>query len=208
MADTTPDGGGQDGGPHEDADKAAWRRRLLAARRALPSGVRAARDAALGAAAGRLAAAAHGPVCAYVPVGSEPGGRGLPDALAAAGADVLLPVVPAGPGPLLWARFDGTFTPGPLGLREPAGARLPASVIGTAALVLVPALAADRAGTRLGRGGGYYDRTLPLAAPDTPLVVLLGEGELVDRLPAEPHDRPVTAALLPVVGLVTLGNIR
>ena len=64
----------------------------------------------------------------------------------------------------------------------------------------------DGSGRRLGRGGGFYDRTLQLAAPGTPLVVLLNDEELVDGIPAEPHDRPVTAALLAEAGLTTLGN--
>jgi 5-formyltetrahydrofolate cyclo-ligase len=170
----------------------------------MPEGARATRDAALTAAAVRLADGTAGPVCAYVPVGPEPGGPTLVGALVAEGHDVLLPVVPRVRGPLDWARFDGTFARGPLGLREPAGPRMGTEAIGMAGLVLVPGLAADRDGVRLGRGGGYYDRTLPLAR--APLVILLYDDELVDRLPAEEHDHPVTAALLPRAGLVTLGK--
>jgi 5-formyltetrahydrofolate cyclo-ligase len=170
----------------------------------MPEDVRATRDAALTTAAVRLAADATGPICAYVPVGPEPGGPTLIAALVAEGHDVLLPVVPREKGPLDWALFDGAFAPGPLGLREPAGARLGVEAISKAGLVLVPGLAADRQGIRLGRGGGYYDRTLPYAR--SPLVILLYDDELVERLPAEPHDHPVTAALLPHAGLVTLGK--
>lgn len=184
--------------------KAEWRAQLLAARRAVRGDVRTARDAALTAGAVALAAETVGPVCAYVPVGSEPGGAGLADALATTGRDVLLPVVPPERGPLEWARFDGAFARGPLGLREPTGPRLGPAAIATAGLVLVPALAADRRGVRLGRGAGYYDRTLPLAA--ALLVVLVDDDELVESLPAEPHDWRVTAALLPAAGLVTLGK--
>lgn len=211
-------------------DKSAWRRRLLAARKALPPEARTARDRALRASAVELARslgagpspagaatpdgsgvaslpreARRGPVCAYLPIGTEPGGSGLPDALANAGVEVWLPVVPATPGPLDWAPHDGGVAPGPLGLREPTGARLGPSAIARAALVLVPALAVDRRGVRLGRGGGFYDRTLPLATGL--LVALLGDGELVDELPADPHDRPVAAVLLPGAGLVTLGKL-
>jgi 5-formyltetrahydrofolate cyclo-ligase len=182
--------------------KDGWRRRFLDARRALTAEERLARDAALAAGAARLAADTAGPVCAYHPVGTEPGGPGLVAALVAAGARVLLPVVTG--GPLDWAGA-GELAPAAFGLQEPVGPRLGPSTIGKAALVLVPALGADRTGTRLGRGKGHYDRTLALAAPGTPLVVLLGDGELVERLPAEPHDRPVTHALLRE-GLVTLGK--
>jgi 5-formyltetrahydrofolate cyclo-ligase len=185
-------------------DKEAWRARLLTARDALSADARAARDAALVAAALRLAASTGGPICAYVPVGAEPGGPTLVSELVDAGHEVLLPVVPRERGPLEWAQFDGTFARGPLGLREPAGERLGVEAIGTAALVLVPGLAVDRRGIRLGRGAGYYDRSLPFAR--APLVMLLHDDELVERLPAEPHDHPVTAALVPKAGLVTLGK--
>jgi 5-formyltetrahydrofolate cyclo-ligase len=172
--------------------------------------VRAARATALAASAVRLAATTGGPVCAYVPVGSEPGSPELVAALHAAGNEVLLPVVPPVGGPLEWAAYTGpeSLAAGPLGLREPTGPRLGPAAIARARLVLVPGLAADRSGVRLGRGGGHYDRTLPLAAPDVPLVIVLNDDELVERLPAEPHDRRVTGALLADAGLVTLGNNR
>jgi 5-formyltetrahydrofolate cyclo-ligase len=187
-----------------DAAKRALRDRLSSARRALPAAVRAERAQALTRSAVSVAAGTGGPVCAYFPVGSEPGSPELVDALVAAGHEVLLPVVPRQRGPLEWARFDGSFARGPLGLREPTGERLGVEAIGRAALVLVPGLAVDRRGIRLGQGAGYYDRSLPFARG--PLVMLLGDDELVERLPAEPHDHPVTAALLPKAGLVTLGK--
>ncbi|MFZ0875798.1 MAG: 5-formyltetrahydrofolate cyclo-ligase, partial [Pseudonocardiaceae bacterium] len=71
-------------------------------------------------------------------------------------------------------------------------------------LVLVPALAVDRTGVRLGRGGGHYDRTLPLATPGTPLVAIVRDDEVLAALPAQPHDVPVTAALTPARGLIPL----
>jgi 5-formyltetrahydrofolate cyclo-ligase len=149
-------------------------------------------------------------VCAYVPVGSEPGSLELVAALHAAGHEVLLPVVPPAAGPLDWAVYTGpdSLAAGPLGLLEPTGPRLGPDAVGRARLVLVPGLAADHSGVRLGRGAGHYDRTLPLAAPDVPLVIVLNDEELVEQLPAEPHDRRVTSALLADAGLVTLGNNR
>jgi 5-formyltetrahydrofolate cyclo-ligase len=191
--------------------KPEWRARLTAARRALPAPVRTERAAALIAAAVRLATTTGGPVCAYVPVGTEPGagppaGSQLPDALHAAGLDVLLPVVPDRPGPLDWAYYGGAddLAAGPIGLREPAGARLGPAAIGRARLVLVPALAVDRRGIRIGRGAGYYDRSLPLATPGVPVVVLVHDEELVDELPAEPHDARMTGVLRAAYGLAPL----
>lgn len=192
-------------------DKALWRVRLLAARRGLPAAVRAERARALARSALDLAATTGGPVCAYLPIGVEPGSIDLLDALRAAGHEVLLPVVPPTPGPLDWATYGGPddLAPGPLGLRQPVAPRRGVQAIGSARLVLVPALAADRAGGRLGRGGGYYDRTLGLAAPGTPLVAVLNEEELVDAVPTEPHDRRVTGVLLTETGFLALaGNKR
>jgi 5-formyltetrahydrofolate cyclo-ligase len=66
--------------------------------------------------------------------------------------------------------------------------------------VVVPALAVDRRGVRLGRGGGSYDRALTRAAGLT--VALLYDGETVEELPAEEHDVPVKAVVTPSGGLV------
>ena len=119
---------------------------------------------------------------------------------------MLLPVVPARHGALDWARYTGPadVAPGPLGLRQPTGSRLgPAAVTG-AGLVLVPALAVDRSGIRLGRGRGYYDRTLPAVRPGTAVVAVVRDEELVERLPADRHDVPVSAALTPAQGRLAL----
>jgi len=191
------------------AQKQAWRQRLRAARRAQPAQLRAARGAALAWAVTRLAAqrATGRPVCAYRPVGTEPAWAPGLDLLCAAGHDVLLPVVATRCGPLEWARYEGPgrLTRGPFGLREPAGPRLGVEAIGHALLVLVPALAADRRGVRLGQGAGHYDRSLPLADPAALLVVVLNDEELVDELPAEPHDVRMGVALLAEAGVVSLG---
>jgi 5-formyltetrahydrofolate cyclo-ligase len=70
-------------------------------------------------------------------------------------------------------------------------------VVAAADVVLVPALAVDPAGNRLGRGGGSYDRALARARADAALVAVLHDGEMVERVPVQPHDIPVGAALLP-----------
>jgi 5-formyltetrahydrofolate cyclo-ligase len=71
------------------------------------------------------------------------------------------------------------------------------AAIGTAALVLVPAFAVDGAGQRLGRGGGSYDRALLRVAVQTPIAALLFDGEIVDQVPIEEWDLPVTAVVTP-----------
>ena len=190
------------------AEKAAWRRRIRAARRARDPEVRARHAALLTEAALGLASRIDGPVCAHLPIGVEPWSPAGVEALRSAGHEVLLPVVADREGPLDWARYEGpdALLPGLLGLREPAGTRLGPDAVRRAGLVLLPALAADRSGVRLGQGGGFYDRTLPRVDASVPLVVVLDEGELVDALPAEPHDRRVTAALLPETGVTMLGS--
>jgi len=113
--------------------------------------------------------------------------RPLPDeppvaALLAARPDVLLPVLlPDG---------DLDWTAG--------GDRLGCEAVASCDLVLVPALAVDRTGARLGRGGGSYDRALARVHGVT--VAVLYDGEYVDSLPSEPHDVPVLAVATPTYG--------
>ncbi len=90
------------------------------------------------------------------------------------------------------------------GLLEPAGPRLGPEALADCDLVLVPALAVDRAGRRLGRGGGSYDRALPRARGL--VVAVLHDGELVEQLPAEPHDVAVRAVVTPSGGLMHLAR--
>lgn len=195
---------------HSTLSKAEWRARLLAERADAPVGVHVSEARAIAATVRELPGIGTGTTaCCYVPFGSEPGSLALVDALAATGARVLLPVVPDVPGPLRWAGYAGrtSLVPGRWrGLREPSGPRLPAAVIAEAAVVLVPALAVDRSGVRLGRGAGFYDRSLPLAAADARLIAVVRDSELVPRLPAEEHDVRMSAALTPGRGLIVLAE--
>ena len=186
--------------------KAELRAAILLARRALPPKVHDAEAQALTGHLAVLIANAQ-TVCAYVPVGSEPGSLELVDSLHRRGVRVLLPVAGAAdvPEPLQW----GAYRPGELigaryGLQEPAPPWLGADAIADASVILVPALAVDRAGIRLGRGAGLYDRSLTLADVAAQLIAVVRDDELVDRLPAEPHDVRMTHALTPRGGLVML----
>lgn len=185
--------------------KAEWRARLLAARAEVPIGVRAVDADALARTAARMVAELEAStVCGYLPFGAEPGSLRLVTELAGTGTRVLLPVIPANRGPLEWAAYhdENSLVSGPLpGLLEPSGERLPPTEIAKAELVLVPALAVDTDGVRLGRGAGYYDRTLPLAAPGARLVAVVRDEEVVPRLPAEPHDVRMTGVMTPSAGL-------
>ena len=184
--------------------KRELRSAILRRRRALTPEQRQADAEALARRAPELAG--HGGVvCAYVPIGTEPGSPAMLDALIEAGARVLLPVTRPDV-PLSWGWYrPGHLTEAQFGLLEPATPHLPPDAIGQAGVILVPALGVDRAGVRLGRGAGFYDRSLALAASDALLVAVVYDDDLLPALPAEPHDVPMTHALTPRSGLVKLG---
>jgi 5-formyltetrahydrofolate cyclo-ligase len=131
-------------------------------------------------------------VAAYVPLETEPGGAALVPALAAAAERLLLPVL-LDDNDLDWAAYDGALKPGRFGLREPVGPRLGREAVAEADLVLLPGLAVSDDGTRLGQGGGSYDRVLRRV--DAPTVVLLYPGEYRADVPCEPHDQRVCGAV-------------
>ncbi|MEV6725250.1 5-formyltetrahydrofolate cyclo-ligase [Streptomyces xanthochromogenes] len=184
------------------SEKAVLRRGLLDARKRLSgdellNASRALADRAL--ALPELAAA--NTVAAYVSVGSEPGTRALIDSLHTRGVRVLLPVL-LPDNDLDWAPYAGPehLRPAGRGLLEPDGERLGPDAVTAADAVLLPGLAVDARGMRLGRGGGSYDRVLARigAAGRAPaLVVLLYANEVVARVPEEPHDHPVQAVVTP-----------
>ncbi len=184
------------------------RRQNLAAREALDAADHATEAALLTATVCAMPLPAT--VCAYVPVGREPGAVSMLDALCDAGARVLLPITvtdSAGAAqPLRWAEYrPGELERARYGLLEPAGPGLPPEELARARLVLVPALAVDRHGHRLGRGAGFYDRSLPLRDPGAALMAVVRDDELLDAVPAEAHDVPMTHALTPRGGVTPLG---
>lgn len=123
-------------------------------------------------------------VLSYESLPHEPPTAAVNTALQSAGHRVLVPITLPDMR-LEWCDLaDPDRTP--LGIDSPTRADL----------VLTPALAVDTAGTRLGQGGGCYDRVLPMLAEGTPFVVLLHPGEVTDEpLPADPHDVPVALVL-------------
>jgi 5-formyltetrahydrofolate cyclo-ligase len=186
--------------PHDPAEaKAALRERFLDRRRSRPAGERAAAAAAVAAALLRGLTGVR-TLAGFVPDETEPGAGRLPAAYTQLGARVLLPIVPSEGRELTWAVDTGRLALGRYGLLEPVGPRLGVTAIGTAGVVVVPALAVDRTGVRLGRGGGFYDRALVHARRDAVLVAVVFDDELVDELPAEPHDRRVDAVVTPSGG--------
>ncbi|MGW2054479.1 5-formyltetrahydrofolate cyclo-ligase [Streptomyces sp. NPDC001840] len=182
--------------------KAALRSELLTARRLLSDEDARRAAAVLARRALELPELARArTVAAYVSVGREPGTRALLDALRTRGVRVLLPVLMAD-NDLDWAPYEGTerLVRAGRGLLEPDGARLGPDAVLEADVVLLPGLAVDGRGMRLGRGGGSYDRVLgrlERAGAVPALAVLLYDGEVVARVPTEPHDRPVQAVVTP-----------
>ena len=172
---------------------------LLSRRRARPTAERAAAADAI-AAALLKGLRGVGTMAAFVPEPDEPGSGRLPAAYAELGARVLLPVIPSEGRILDWAVYTGELEPGRFGLSHPVGPRLGPTAIGDADAVVVPALAVDHFGFRLGRGGGYYDRALVHVRPDAVLVTTVFDDERVAELPREIHDRPVTAVVTPSGG--------
>jgi 5-formyltetrahydrofolate cyclo-ligase len=199
-------------------EKTELRTRLRAARAARSAGertgaARSLRDTGLDLPQVQMA----GTIAAYHSVGNEPGTHSLLYALWKRGTYVILPILLAD-GDLDWASFEGpdSLIPGPRfptgGSRPPGSPRLmepgepprgPAA-IARADVVLVPALAVDRAGNRLGRGGGSYDRALARVSRQIPTIALLYDDELLDELPTAPHDRPVSHAARPATGITLL----
>ncbi|MGA4933099.1 5-formyltetrahydrofolate cyclo-ligase [Streptomyces incarnatus] len=182
------------------------RRGLLAMRNGLPDDDVRESGRALAARALELPELAGArTVAAYVSVGAEPGTGALLDALRARGTRVLLPALLAD-NDLDWGEYTG---PGSLtevrhgtkmALLEPSGPRLGPDAVTGADVVLLPGLAVDARGMRLGRGGGSYDRVLARlerAGARARLVVLLYDTEVVARVPVEGHDRPVHAVVTP-----------
>jgi 5-formyltetrahydrofolate cyclo-ligase len=182
---------------HIEAAKLALRDQLVTARGRLPVAEIATRARSV---AEHLTAAPEvrraATVAAYVSVGREPGTGVLLDALTAAGKRVILPLLQPD-NDLDWAAYtgaDGLVSAG-RGLLEPVGPALGPEAIATADVVVVPGLAVDRTGLRLGRGGGSYDRALGRVPFGTFTCVVLNGDEVLDAVPAAPHDRRVTAAV-------------
>lgn len=147
-------------------------------------------------------------VAAYLSFGTEPSTAELIARLRSRGVRVLLPVLREDLD-LDWTIYDET-----LGIPQsaravsvPAGRSLGVGAISQADFVVVPALAVGADGTRLGRGGGSYDRALVRVPTGRSVAALLYDGELLPAVPALDHDRRVDLAVQPT-GVHRFGAAR
>ena len=183
--------------------KASLRRRIRAARRLRGAAERAQDARALvGVALELPQIQAARCVALYASTGAEPQTAPLRRALRNEGVSVMLPLVRAGGLEWAWDTGDDLRPGSGPGGSEPTGRTLGETGLLNADVVLVPALAVDTLGTRLGQGGGYYDAALPLLDPGVPVFAVVHDDEVLDAaveaLPAEPHDVPVDGALTPL----------
>jgi 5-formyltetrahydrofolate cyclo-ligase len=196
-----------------DRDEAEVRSRKIALRRVV-AGRRAEMAEAERTAAGRTLrdailalpeAQMAGTVAAYISIGTEPETRGLVYAFWKRGTYVLLPLL-RDDDDLDWASYEGpdSLAAGPRGLLQPTEPGRGVAAITSADLVIVPALAVDRGGLRLGRGGGSYDRALARVGAAVPTVALIYDDEMLDEVPAAPHDQRVGMVGQPQQGITRL----
>jgi 5-formyltetrahydrofolate cyclo-ligase len=183
------DGGAAD----RSVDKARLREDLLAVRRARPADeLEAARAALRRHVLERVAGLRR--LAAYVPLHTEPGSVELLRELHYLDITVIVPLT-LPDRDLDWVAWTPEGEGSPLGL----------DAVRRAELVLVPALAVARDGTRLGRGGGSYDRALARCAADAATAALVFDDEVLDWLPSDRWDVRVQAAVTPG-GWVSLGG--
>ncbi len=176
--------------PASISAKAALRRTLRAARSAYVAGLATGERARLEAALGAVLDSHLGPglIAGYSACGDEIGLAGFPRAL-------LYPRVTRDAPLTFHDCATASLVPGALGIPEPA-AESPSAIPG---IILVPLIAVDARGNRLGQGGGFYDRTLALLRA-TQAVVAVGvawDMQRVEALLADAWDAPLDALATP-----------
>lgn len=120
------------------------------------------------------------------------------DALRFRGLVTALPRVEDEPTRLSLHAWDEgtTLVQGPYGIMEPDRMAPVVQALDVDA-ILVPGVAFDPAGNRIGYGGGYYDRLLPLIRGNAALIGLAFDEQIFDEVPSDDHDRPVNVVVTP-----------
>ena len=178
-----------------EAEKRRLRRSAGARRRAVtPASAAAAAERISQALFSAIECDARRRVGLYAALPDEVPTRPLFDALVSAGVECLFPRL-AARGRLVFARIVRweELRAGAFGVLAPAAAA-PAVAFAAGDLVVVPGVAFDRRGARLGRGGGHYDRTFPPGGePEVRLCGLAYEVQVEDSIPTASHDRTMDA---------------
>jgi 5-formyltetrahydrofolate cyclo-ligase len=128
-------------------------------------------------------------IASYQPLANEPDVAEFNSWVIAMGKTLLLPRISG--DELVFA--TGDLEPGSHGILEPQG---DAQEVSECELILVPALAVDGVGNRLGKGKGYYDRALH-SVSGIPRYAVVFDSEVLAAIPAEAHDVWVTGAVTP-----------
>ncbi|MBZ4488200.1 5-formyltetrahydrofolate cyclo-ligase [Microbacterium sp. cx-55] len=162
----------------------------------------AAREAAAGGIAEQLdalvAATGATSVSCFLSMTTEPDTRRFVRGAVGRGIRVLLPVTRVD-GLLDWAvaTADGEIAEGLFGLPEPVGELLGPIAVNDVDLMIIPAAAVDRHGMRLGWGRGYFDKTIGSMEGCPPVYAVIFDSELVDDVPRDKHDQPVSGVVTP-----------
>lgn len=129
---------------------------------------------------------------------TEPGTRSFINAAIEQGLRVLLPVMRED-GLLDWtvASPGGKEVQSALGVPEAVGELLGPIAVNDVDLMIVPAAAVDKGGMRMGWGRGFFDKTLGSMARRPPAYAVIYDSELVDSVPQDVHDQPVTGVVTP-----------
>ena len=137
-------------------------------------------------------------ISCFLSTTNEPGTRDFVAAAVRRGIRVLLPVTRAD-GLLDWAVADDTddVAEGLFGLPEPTGEVLGPIAVNDVDLMIIPAAAVDRTGMRMGWGRGYFDKTIGSMEKCPPVYAVIYDSEILDLLPREVHDQPVTGVVTP-----------
>lgn len=136
-----------------------------------------------------------GDVCIYMSLPEEPPTKDLINEVKKLGRNVWLPRING--NDLLWIKNPDNFAKGPYGIDEPVGDGVLAKEIKNLGVVILPALAVDVNGTRLGKGKGFYDRVLAQISEDVKRIVLLFDLEFILEIPKESHDMGVHTIATP-----------
>ena len=131
-----------------------------------------------------------GTLLLYYPLADEVDVRPLIKDAYDSGKKVLLPVVKGDELELRRYGGEASLAQGAFGIMEPTGPLFPPENYGEIQLAIIPGMAFDAAGHRLGRGKGYYDRLLPKLT-NARLQGICFPFQLLDEVPAEVHDIPV-----------------